>query len=72
MMTSKQYMESLRKMKTKVYALGERVDDVVKHPATSPHVSCAAMTIMRRHWRRFVRITPRVMMRICSPPIASV
>jgi 4-hydroxybutyryl-CoA dehydratase/vinylacetyl-CoA-Delta-isomerase len=31
-------------MKTKVYALGERVDDVVTHPATSPHVSCAAMT----------------------------
>jgi 4-hydroxybutyryl-CoA dehydratase/vinylacetyl-CoA-Delta-isomerase len=44
MMTSKQYMDSVRKLKTKVYALGERVDDVVKHPATSPHVSCAAMT----------------------------
>ena len=44
MMTSKQYMESLRKLKTKVYAFGERVDDVVKHPATAPHVSCAAMT----------------------------
>jgi len=37
-------MDSLRKMKTKVYAFGERIDDVVKHPATSPHVSCAAMT----------------------------
>ncbi len=44
MMTSKQYMESLRKLNMKVYALGERVDDVVKHPATAPHVSCAAMT----------------------------
>ncbi len=44
MMTSKQYMESLRKLKTKVYAFGERIDDVVKHPATAPHVSCAAMT----------------------------
>ncbi|UCD59276.1 MAG: 4-hydroxyphenylacetate 3-hydroxylase family protein [Candidatus Hydrogenedentota bacterium] len=44
MMTSKQYMESLRRLKTKVYAFGERVDDVVKHPATAPHVSCAAMT----------------------------
>lgn len=43
-MTSKQYMESLRKLKTKVYAYGEEIDDVVKHPATSPHVSCAAMT----------------------------
>ncbi len=44
MMTSKQYMESLRKLKTKIYAFGERIDDVVKHPATAPHVSCAAMT----------------------------
>jgi 4-hydroxybutyryl-CoA dehydratase/vinylacetyl-CoA-Delta-isomerase len=44
MMTAKQYMESLRRMKPKVYALGERIDDVVSHPATSPHVSCAAMT----------------------------
>jgi 4-hydroxybutyryl-CoA dehydratase/vinylacetyl-CoA-Delta-isomerase len=44
MMTSKQYMESLRKLKTKAYAFGERIDDVVKHPATAPHVSCAAMT----------------------------
>ncbi len=43
-MTSKQYMDSLRKMKTKVYALGERVDDVTRHPATSPHVGCAAVT----------------------------
>ena len=44
MMTSKQYMESLGKLKTRVYALGERVDDVVTHPATAPHVRCAAMT----------------------------
>ncbi len=44
MMTSKQYMESLRRLKTKVYAFGERIDDIVKHPVTSPHVSCAAMT----------------------------
>jgi 4-hydroxybutyryl-CoA dehydratase/vinylacetyl-CoA-Delta-isomerase len=44
MMTSKQYMESLRKLKTRVYAFGELIEDIVKHPATAPHVSCAAMT----------------------------
>ncbi|MBI4831708.1 MAG: 4-hydroxyphenylacetate 3-hydroxylase family protein [Candidatus Lindowbacteria bacterium] len=44
MMTAKQYIESLRERKTRVFAFGERVDDVVKHPATAPHVRCAAMT----------------------------
>jgi 4-hydroxybutyryl-CoA dehydratase/vinylacetyl-CoA-Delta-isomerase len=44
MMTSKDYMDSLRGLKTKVYGYGERIDDVVSHPATAPHVRCAAMT----------------------------
>jgi 4-hydroxybutyryl-CoA dehydratase/vinylacetyl-CoA-Delta-isomerase len=44
MMTSKEYMDSLRAMKTKVYGFGERIEDVVGHPATAPHVRCAAMT----------------------------
>ena len=29
MMTSKQYIESLKEMKTKVYAFGERIENVV-------------------------------------------
>jgi 4-hydroxybutyryl-CoA dehydratase/vinylacetyl-CoA-Delta-isomerase len=44
MMTARQYIESLRERKTRVFAFGERVEDVVKHPATAPHVRCAAMT----------------------------
>ncbi len=44
MMTAKEYIESLRKLETTVYAFGEKVEDVVSHPATAPHVSCAAMT----------------------------
>ncbi|RJP16119.1 MAG: 4-hydroxybutyryl-CoA dehydratase [Candidatus Abyssobacteria bacterium SURF_5] len=49
MMTSKEYMESLRSMRTKVYAFGEKIEDVVSHPATAPHVRCAAMTYGLAH-----------------------
>ncbi|GAB4348697.1 MAG: 4-hydroxyphenylacetate 3-hydroxylase family protein [Candidatus Abyssubacteria bacterium] len=49
MMTSKDYMDSLRRLKTKVYGYGERIDDVVSHPATAPHVRCAAMTYGMAH-----------------------
>ncbi len=44
MMTSKEYMDSLRRMKTRVFGYGERIADIVSHPATAPHVRCAAMT----------------------------
>jgi 4-hydroxybutyryl-CoA dehydratase/vinylacetyl-CoA-Delta-isomerase len=49
MMTSKEYMDSLRAMKTKIYGYGERIEDVVAHPATAPHVRCAAMTYGLAH-----------------------
>jgi len=39
-----QYIESLRKIKPVIYYKGERIKDVTRHPATSPHVKAAAMT----------------------------
>lgn len=42
--SSKDYMESLRKLDLVVYANGERIDNFVDHPLIRPHVNAAAMT----------------------------
>lgn len=44
MMTGKQYRESLRKLKPVIYYMGEKVENVVDHPAFIPHINSAAMT----------------------------
>jgi len=42
--TGADYRNSLRRLRPKVYFLGERLADVVEHPAIRPHVNAAAMT----------------------------
>jgi 4-hydroxybutyryl-CoA dehydratase/vinylacetyl-CoA-Delta-isomerase len=42
--TGGQYIESLRKIRPKIYYRGKRIEDVTRHPATAPHVRAAAMT----------------------------
>ena len=42
--TGSQYMQSLRALKPVIYYQGERIHDVVRHPATAAHVRAAAMT----------------------------
>lgn len=37
-------MESLQKIKPNIFYKGQRISDVVNHPATAPHVRAAAMT----------------------------
>jgi 4-hydroxybutyryl-CoA dehydratase/vinylacetyl-CoA-Delta-isomerase len=44
MRTGKEYIESLRELKPKVYAFGEKVESVVDYPMFKPHVNTAAMT----------------------------
>ncbi len=44
LMTGKEYIESLRKLKTKVYILGERVENFVDHPLVRPSINSVAMT----------------------------
>jgi 4-hydroxybutyryl-CoA dehydratase/vinylacetyl-CoA-Delta-isomerase len=44
MMTAEQYIESLRQQKKEVYFMGERVENVVDHPAMRPHINAAAVT----------------------------
>ena len=44
MMTSKQYIESLRKLNLKVYLMGERIENPVDHPMIRPSMNSVAMT----------------------------
>ena len=39
-----EYMDSLRSISPVIYYKGKRIEDVVSHPATAPHVRAAAMT----------------------------
>lgn len=44
MMTAKEYVESLRKLNTRVYMFGEKIDNWVDHPIIRPSINCIAMT----------------------------
>ncbi|QAT42636.1 4-hydroxyphenylacetate 3-hydroxylase family protein [Aminipila luticellarii] len=44
LMTGKEYIESLRKLKTRVYMFGEKIDNWVDHPMIRPSINCVAMT----------------------------
>lgn len=44
MMTPEQYIESLRLQNKEVYFMGERVENVVDHPAMRPHINAASVT----------------------------
>jgi 4-hydroxybutyryl-CoA dehydratase/vinylacetyl-CoA-Delta-isomerase len=57
MMTADEYKESLRRLKRAVYAFGEKIDDVVAHPLTRPHVNAAAMTYELAHDPRYQELT---------------
>lgn len=43
------YRESLRALNIKVYAFGEKIDDVVAHPLFQPHINAAALTYDLAH-----------------------
>ena len=44
MMTAKEYIDSLRKLNTRVYMFGEKLDNWVDHPMIRPSINCVAMT----------------------------
>ena len=44
LMTATEYIESLRKLNTRVYMFGEKVDNWVDHPIIRPSINCVAMT----------------------------
>ena len=43
-MTGAQYIESLRKLNTRVYMFGEKIENWVDHPMIRPSINCVAMT----------------------------
>ncbi|MDF3003429.1 MAG: abfD, partial [Bacillota bacterium] len=49
LMNGAQYIESLRKLNTKVYLFGEEVKDWVDHPMIRPSIECLAMTYELAH-----------------------
>jgi 4-hydroxybutyryl-CoA dehydratase / vinylacetyl-CoA-Delta-isomerase len=53
MMTGKEYIDSLRELKTIVYAFGEKLDNFVDHPLIRPHVNAAAATYEMAHEPEF-------------------
>jgi 4-hydroxybutyryl-CoA dehydratase/vinylacetyl-CoA-Delta-isomerase len=44
LMTVKEYIDSLRKLNTRVYMFGEKIDNWVDHPMIRPSINCVAMT----------------------------
>jgi len=44
LMTKNEYIESLRRMKRRVFILGERVENMVDHPLVRPSLNACAMT----------------------------
>ena len=49
LMTPQEYIDSLRKLNTRVYMFGEKIDNWVDHPMIRPSINCVAMT---SRWRR--------------------
>jgi 4-hydroxybutyryl-CoA dehydratase/vinylacetyl-CoA-Delta-isomerase len=44
MKTGQEYIESLRQMKTEIYFMGERIENLVDSPHIKPHINTAALT----------------------------
>ena len=44
LMTGKEYIESLRKLNTRVYMFGEKIENWVDHPMIRPSINCVAVT----------------------------
>ena len=44
LMTAQEYIESLRKLNTRVYMFGEKIENWVDHPMIRPSIDCVAMT----------------------------
>lgn len=49
MLTAEEYIQSLRELKTRIYAFGKRIDNFVDDPLIRPHINAAAMTYHLAH-----------------------
>jgi 4-hydroxybutyryl-CoA dehydratase/vinylacetyl-CoA-Delta-isomerase len=48
-----EYIESLKKLNPLIYYQGKKIKNVVKHPATAPHVRAAAMTYALANQKKY-------------------
>ena len=48
-----EYIDSLRKLNPRIYYQGKKIKNVVKHPATAPHVRSAAMTYALANQKKY-------------------
>ncbi|WP_456468245.1 4-hydroxyphenylacetate 3-hydroxylase family protein [Archaeoglobus sp.] len=53
MMNGREYIESLRKYKPRIYFMGKKVESVADDPILAPHVNAAAMTYELAHDPRY-------------------
>jgi len=53
MMTGTEYIDSLRQLKTEIYAFGEKITNFVDHPLFRPHINAAAVTYDMAHEPEF-------------------
>jgi 4-hydroxybutyryl-CoA dehydratase/vinylacetyl-CoA-Delta-isomerase len=49
LMTGEQYIESLRKLNTKVYMFGQKIDNWADHPIIRPSINCLKLTYDLAH-----------------------
>lgn len=49
LMTGAEYIQSLRKLKTRVYLFGERIENWIDHPMIRPSIECVAVTYDLAH-----------------------
>ena len=54
LMTGEQYIESLRKLNTRVYLFGEKIENWVDHPMIRPSINSVAMTYELAHDPEYV------------------
>jgi len=54
LMTGDQYIESLRKLGTRVYMFGEKIDNWIDHPMIRPSINCVKMTYDLAHDPQYV------------------
>ena len=59
LMTGQEYIESLRRLHTKVYLFGKRVENFVDHPIIRPSINSVAMTYD-------LALDPQWFIRLCS------
>lgn len=51
--TGKDYVESLKQLKTEIYAFGEKIEDFTEHLLFQPHINAAALTYDMAHEPQF-------------------